>query len=54
MFLMGNVSTNLSQSVYFIGQYKEKTQVKIKLQQFLIQGKRNEVWWANFPKAIEA
>jgi hypothetical protein len=54
MHLVGNVSTYLSQSVYFIGQYKEKTQVKIKLQQFLIQGKRNEVWWANFPKAIEA
>jgi hypothetical protein len=31
MFLMGNVSTYLSQSVYFIRQYKEKTQVKIKL-----------------------
>jgi hypothetical protein len=30
-FLMGNVSTYLSQSVYFIGQYKEKTRVKIKL-----------------------
>jgi hypothetical protein len=30
-FLMGNVSAYLSQSVYFIGQYKEKTQVKIKL-----------------------
>jgi hypothetical protein len=25
----------LSQSVYFRGRYKEKTQVKIKLQQFL-------------------
>jgi hypothetical protein len=34
MFLKENVSTYLSQSVYFIGQYKEKTQVKIKLQQF--------------------
>jgi hypothetical protein len=34
MFLKGNVSTSLSQSVYFIGQYKEKTQVKIRLQQF--------------------
>jgi hypothetical protein len=31
MFLVGNVSTYLSQSVYFIGQYKEKTQVKIEL-----------------------
>jgi hypothetical protein len=31
---MGNVSAYLSQSVYFIGQYREKTQVKIKLQQF--------------------
>jgi hypothetical protein len=31
MFLMGNVSAYLSHSVYFIGQYKEKTQVKIKL-----------------------
>jgi hypothetical protein len=30
-FLMGNVSAYLSQNVYFIGQYKEKTQVKIKL-----------------------
>jgi hypothetical protein len=30
-FLVGDVSTYLSQSVYFIGQYKEKTQVKIKL-----------------------
>jgi hypothetical protein len=30
-FLMGNMSSYLSQSVYFIGQYKEKTQVKIKL-----------------------
>jgi hypothetical protein len=30
-FLMGNVSAYLSQSGYFIGQYKEKTQVKIKL-----------------------
>jgi hypothetical protein len=27
-FPMGNVSTYLSQSIYFIGQYKEKTQVK--------------------------
>jgi hypothetical protein len=45
---MGKVSTYLSQSVYFIGQYKEKTQVKIKLKQFLMQGKRNEVWWADF------
>jgi hypothetical protein len=35
MFLVGNVSVDLSQSVYFIGQYKEMTQVKIKLQQFL-------------------
>jgi hypothetical protein len=35
MFLMGKVSAYLSQSVYFIGQYKEKTQVKIKLQQLL-------------------
>jgi hypothetical protein len=51
---MGKVSADLSQSVYFIGQYKEKTQVKIKLQQFLMQGKRNEFWWANFPKANEA
>jgi hypothetical protein len=34
MFLMGNVSAYLSQIVYFIGQYKEKTQVKIKLQEF--------------------
>jgi hypothetical protein len=33
-FLVGYVSTYLSWSVYFIGQYKEKTQVKIKLQQF--------------------
>jgi hypothetical protein len=31
MFLMGNVTAYLSQSLYFIGQYKEKTQVKIKL-----------------------
>jgi hypothetical protein len=34
MFLVGNVSAYLSQSAFFIGQYKEKTQVKIKLQQF--------------------
>jgi hypothetical protein len=34
-FLVGNVKAYLRQSVYFIGQYKEKTQVKIKLQQFL-------------------
>jgi hypothetical protein len=34
MFLVGKVSAFLSQSIYFIGQYKEKTQVKIKLQQF--------------------
>jgi DNA mismatch repair protein MutH len=27
-FLVGNVSTCLSQSIYFIGQYKEKAQVK--------------------------
>jgi hypothetical protein len=33
-FLVGNMSTYLSQRVYFIGQYKEKTQVKVKLQQF--------------------
>jgi hypothetical protein len=33
-FLVGNVTAYLSQSVYCIGQYKEKTQVKIKLQQF--------------------
>jgi hypothetical protein len=31
MFLMANVSAYLSQSVYFIGQYREKTRVKIKL-----------------------
>jgi hypothetical protein len=31
MFLMGNASAYLSQSGYFIGQYKENTQVKIKL-----------------------
>jgi hypothetical protein len=34
MFLVENVSACLSQSVYFIGQYKENTQVKVKLQQF--------------------
>jgi hypothetical protein len=51
---VGYVSAYLSQSVYFIGQYKKKAQVKIKLQQFLMQGKRNEVWWTNFPKAIKA
>jgi hypothetical protein len=34
MFLMGNVSTYLSQGFYFIGQYKEMNQVKIKFQQF--------------------
>jgi hypothetical protein len=50
---MGNVSSYLSQSVFLIGQYKEKTQVKIKLLQFLMQGERHEVWWANFPKANE-
>jgi hypothetical protein len=37
-FLVGNVSTYLSQSVYFIGQYKKKTQVKIKLPQFFDLG----------------
>jgi hypothetical protein len=31
MFLMGNVSAYLTQSVILIGQYKEKTQVIIKL-----------------------
>jgi hypothetical protein len=36
---MGNVSTYLSQSVYFIGQYKEKTQVKINFSNSLIQEK---------------
>jgi hypothetical protein len=51
---MGNMSTYVSQCVYFIGQYKEKTQVKISLNNSLIQGKRNEVWWANFPKVNEA
>jgi hypothetical protein len=51
---MGNMSIYLSQSAYFIGQYKEKTWVIIKLSQFLMQGERNEVWWANFPKANEA
>jgi hypothetical protein len=35
MFLVGNVTAYLSQSVYFIGQYKEMSQIKIKLQQFL-------------------
>jgi hypothetical protein len=35
MFLVGYVSTYPSQSVYFIGQYKEINQVKFKLQQFL-------------------
>jgi hypothetical protein len=34
LFLVGYMSAYLSQSVYFIGQYKEMTQVKIKLQQF--------------------
>jgi hypothetical protein len=37
-----------------LGQYKEKTQVKNQALKFLMQGERNEVWWANFPKAIEA
>jgi hypothetical protein len=37
-----------------LGQYKEKTQVKTKLQQFLMQAERNGVWWANCPKANEA
>jgi hypothetical protein len=31
----GYMSAYLSQSVYFIGQYKEMNQVKMKLQQFL-------------------
>jgi hypothetical protein len=35
MFLVGYLSAYLSQSVYFIGQYKEMTQIKMKLQQFL-------------------
>jgi hypothetical protein len=43
MFLMGNVSAYLGQSVYFTGQYEEKTQVEIKLQQLLMQGERSEV-----------
>jgi hypothetical protein len=47
------MSTYLSQSGYFIDQYKEKTQVKASFNNSLIQGKRNEVWWANFPKANE-
>jgi hypothetical protein len=47
---MGNVSAYLGQSVYFTGQ----TQVKIKLQQLLMQGERSEVWWAHFPKGNEA
>jgi hypothetical protein len=34
MFLVGYMSAYLNQSVYFIGQYKEMNQVKIKLQQF--------------------
>jgi hypothetical protein len=51
---MGNVSAYLSQSVYCIRSGQGKTQVKIKLLQFLLQGERNEVWWANFPKAKEA
>jgi hypothetical protein len=34
-FLVGYVSAYLIQSGYFIGQYKEMNQVKIKLQQFL-------------------
>jgi hypothetical protein len=34
MFLVGYVSAYLSQTVYFIGQYKEMNQVKIRLQQF--------------------
>jgi hypothetical protein len=49
-FLMGNMSAYLGQSVYFTGQ----TQVKIKLQQLLMQGERSEVWWAHFPKGNEA
>jgi hypothetical protein len=35
MFLVGYVRAYLGQSVYFLGQYKEKTHVKIKLQKFL-------------------
>jgi hypothetical protein len=35
MFLVRNMSAFLSQSVSFISQYKEMTQVKMKLQQFL-------------------
>jgi hypothetical protein len=35
MFLVGNLSAYLNQSVHFIHQYKEMTQVKIKLQQFV-------------------
>jgi hypothetical protein len=40
-FLVGYMGTYLSQSVYFTGQYKEMTQVKIKLQQFLDLTERN-------------
>jgi hypothetical protein len=54
VLLVGYVSTYLSQSIYFIGQYKKKTQVKIKLQQFLGLSKRNEFCWANFSRAMEA
>jgi hypothetical protein len=35
MLLVGYVSAYLSQNVYFVGQYKEMTHVKIKPQQFL-------------------
>jgi hypothetical protein len=51
---MENVSTYLSQSVYFIRSVQGKDSGKNQALKFLMQGERNEVWWTNFPKAIEA
>jgi hypothetical protein len=54
MFLVGNVSAYLSQSVYFIRSVQGKDSGKNQALTFLMQSERNEVWWANYPKANEA
>jgi hypothetical protein len=51
---MGNMSTYLSQSVYFIRSVQGKGSGKNQALTILVQGERNEVWWANFPKGNEA
>jgi hypothetical protein len=33
---------------------KKRLRQKSSFNNSLMQGERNEVWWANFPKAIEA